>query len=558
MNNLNELQRKAVEFSGRPLIVTAGPGTGKTKTLIAKIEYLIDKKNVDPSKIAAITFTNKAASEMKERLGSRETFVGTFHSLGIKQLGIEEVPLIYKEDQEKLVSEILKDLNRDLSPRDAILWISNQKNSIFDANDELTEAYNNKLQEISKWDYDDILLNWYKADNKFRYDFVLVDEFQDTNQLQFELLKKISKRPNIMVIGDSNQSIYSFRGAGTEMFQAFKNEFPDNFEINLVDNYRSAPEILTASNYLFSVNLVPTIADSGLIRIVETSNPRTEARYIVNYIQSKVGSLSLEERSLDESNGNFSDIAIFYRTHSQSRELVQALSRSNIPFQVIGEGSLYEKPIIRFFLNLLRNILKETELSLSPFSLKDAQKEFQRIKEQLQKEKVSTTLQTIEGLFKLKQRFPKDSLSVDEFIGLAVRFDNQKNGVSSLMKYIDKLSANEYYDPSLNAVILSTLHAAKGLEFPFVCICGFEEGLIPLKKSSVEEEKRLLYVGITRGEREVTLIYTKERYKRPTKVSSFYALLNQKPVVIEPDTVSQEQQKKQISKRAKKAQLSLW
>ncbi len=445
MNDLNEEQQKAVLSESNSIAIVAGPGTGKTKTLTSSIEYLIKNKKVPPDKILALTFTKKAAKEMKDRLQVKQKpFVGTFHALALYLLKIEP-NIITKEQQLEIVTK--QDLKQ----------ISTSKNNLKDT--ELVKKYNQKLQELNLKDYDDLLLMLYKElkiiNLKLKIDYVLVDEFQDTNPLQYKILRLL-KAKNYFVIGDPNQSIYGFRGTNEKIFDDFYKDYPDTLNFTLTKNYRSTPKVTDTYNLLFENKLTSVRQDLGEVYLLETLNEFSEADWIVNFIKQKAGGLDLRDAS--EANANFSDFAILYRTHHFSRILQKKFEESGIPFQIVGGESATEN-------------------------------------------------QQIEDLIKI------------------------------------------------NCVTLLTMHASKGLEFEYVFLCGCEQGLIPYKKSDLDEEKRLFYVALSRARRGLYLTKAKIRSNKPKKQSQFLDNLN---LEIKSDEEAAKKEQRVKLHKLKKSQLSMF
>lgn len=479
LSELNSEQREAVEYNDGPLAVVAGPGTGKTKTLASKIVYLLEEKKVPAADIAAVTFTKKATEELRQRVqdycGEKIVlpFIGTIHALAYEVLKQEgrELIIISEEEQLDVARKLRKHPKLDkafqgANARDLLLLITRYKSEPA-ANHGSTSAisrlgvlYNAQLEARGVHDYDDILLEALAVASP-QYEYVFVDEFQDTNGVQYELLKRLS-RGHMTVIGDPLQSIYGFRGASSDIFNRFQQDFLNCREYVLVKQYRSGRRLFEASHALFpeSVVLKTVAAQPGEVAIVATENEHTEARWIGREIAARMGGMDLNEvRAGENGQLRFSDFAIMYRTHDAGRVVAETLAEAGIPYYVVGEVSPYEDVYIQ----------------------------------------------------------------------------------------ADK-------------VTLLTMHAAKGLEFSHVFVCGCEEGLIPYTKKALdpffEEEKRLLYVAMTRAKQALFLLTTQWRYRRVAVPSRFLALLPDSVKRFEDPGVAL-RHKKRAKTRERRSQLRL-
>jgi len=488
LNDFNEAQQNAVTSNSPSIAIVAGPGTGKTKTLVGRLSYLLIEKHIAPEKILAITFTRKAAAEIKDRLtmplGQKTPFVGTFHSLALHILSDDAIKIA---DQKTLATFANKKTLRE---------VSMLKNNLEES--ELVKTYNQKLFAVGMVDYDDLLLLLFKKlnhkDEIPNMEHVLVDEFQDTNPLQYKILKRLNAK-NYFVIGDPKQSVYSFRGTNEKIFEEFTRDHPNTRQITLTKNYRSAPEIIKTYQTLFpQTSLLPTKTIKGEALLLDLQNEFSEATWIVNYIRNYVGGLQMQDAQ--ESQGTFSDIAILYRTHRFKRVLEQKLQQSGIPFQVVGGGSFYEDPEIQAFISQIIN----------------------------KKTKFKSLLSAIDILLSA-------SLKKEELKSNVSRFGNGTKSVSRFLEYTSELQNHEYFDPHANCVTLSTMHASKGLEFEFVFVCGCEEGIIPSKRNDLDEERRLFYVAMSRAKKGLYLTFARRRNKRRSYKSTFLKRLEIKTLV---------------------------
>lgn len=560
LSHLNHNQQEAVTFKNGPLLVLAGPGSGKTRTLTHRVAWLIEEKKVKPENILLLTFTNKAAEEMTRRIeklaGLKPPLAGTFHSFCSRILRIEgraiNIPinfLIYDEqDQLETIKLVLKEL--DLSPtyyRPALVLrtISQIKNELIspleypqyaqgDFQTNVARAYltyQRFLKEYQALDFDDLLmelvhllqtkkevLNRYQ--NRFLY--LLVDEYQDTNHAQYVLTKLlVGKWRNFCVVGDASQAIYGFRGANFQHLMNLKKDFPDLKIINLAQNYRSTPVILKAACEVIKKNTSHPILELWTekqggepVFLYEAQDEIDEANFVVNTILP----------SLD-----LSRFAVLYRTNSQSRVLEEAFLRAGLPYLLVGGTSFYERKEIKDCLAYLRLINNPKD----KISLKRIEKIGKRRKEKFLKLKMEATI-TLEildevleqvgylDLFDEKDEQDRSRLeNIKELRSVASQFpkliDFLENVSLISQEYKSKKSESASPRGELKkAVSLMTIHAAKGTEFPVVFMIGMEEGLFPhsrsmIDKDGIEEERRLCYVGMTRAKEKLYLIYTRNR-----------------------------------------------
>ena len=604
LEGLNNEQLKAVKHNNGPLLILAGAGSGKTKVLTMRVANLINEYNVKPSEILAITFTNKAANEMKERihnvLGSvaDNVRICTFHSFGLfilrreyEYIGYERnFTIIDSEDSLTLIKKILKELDKDANvynPRAIRSKISGAKNELIDAKkyslfantefekvvEEVYIKYEEKLRLGNSFDFDDLLIAPIKIfrenkevlekyQNTFKY--ILIDEYQDTNEAQYILTKMIaSKYRNICVVGDPDQSIYSFRGSNYRNILNFEKDYKEASIIVLEKNYRSTSNILNAANDIIKnnknrkeKNLWTENGTGKKITYHRAENEKDEAYYVVKEIKKLDCPLS--------------DIAVLYRTNAQSRNIEEALLRENIPFKVVGSFYFYNRKEIKDLIaylkviynekddiNLLRIInvpkrkigLKSIEnltniASLKGISIYDAiesgkELEFKKLIEELKVEKDNLSLTELVELV-LEKSGMKASLLEEKTMESEIRLENleefksitrgfeEKYGVVSLEEFLSEISLVsdvEEYKNNDSVVTLLTVHSAKGLEFKNVFIIGLEEGIFPHKNSfdstqDMEEERRLCYVAVTRAKNNLWLINAKKRILYGTESSN--------------------------------------
>ena len=588
MHSLNEQQLKAVKKTEGPLLVLAGAGSGKTKVLTTRIAYLISKKNIEPENIVAITFTNKAAKEMKERVvkligpNAYRMQLSTFHSFGLKILkenysliGYQKnFTILDSDDSLILVRKIIKEMNLDTKtydPKNIRNKISGYKNELILENecDELTEdnkiikiykKYQEKLFISNTLDFDDLLIKPIELftknpqvlkayQEKFKY--ILVDEYQDTNNAQYILIKLLAaKYKNICVVGDNDQSIYSFRGANYKNILNFEKDYKNTEVIMLKQNYRSTKNILNAANAVIKNNkfrkdkkLFTDNEEGSDIIYKRCSDQSDEARYIVSKIDK-----------------DYNETAILYRTNAQSRSIEDALLRKNIPYKIIGGFSFYKRKEIKDLLgylfliyntqddiSLLRTIntpkrgigqmtlekltLDANKQNKSIFEIISSGKEekFKKIIiDMIEKSKTLELTELIDYIID-KSGF-KEQYENEKTLEAEVRLENlyefksiaysylKENENPSLGDFLSGLSLSSDTDDlnDDNKVTLMTIHAAKGLEFNNVFIAGLEEGIFPHNNSlgspsDLEEERRLCYVAITRAKKNLYILNTKKR-----------------------------------------------
>ena len=605
LEGLNQAQREAVEAVEGPLLILAGPGSGKTRVIAHRVAYLIKVWGISPYHILAVTFTNKAAREMKERLyhllGSsvEDLTLGTFHAICARilrrdgaHIGLDPKFVIYDDDDQiSLVKRSLNELDLDpkrYNPRVFLSAISSAKSRLIDSGDyakytyfdevvqRVYQRYQELLDESKALDFDDLLMKTVflfrqcpdvLSKYQQRYYHVLIDEFQDTNIAQYVLAKQLAgKYRNICVVGDPDQSIYSWRFADLRNILSFERDYPDAKVIYLEQNYRSTKTILEVAQHVISANRqrkekrLWTENEIGVpITVAETYTEQEEAQFVVNEVDSLT------------SQGLFKpgDCAVMYRTNAQSRAIEEAFVRYGMPYKLVGATRFYERREIKdviAYLKLIHNPYDSVSLSriinVPPRGIGSRTMEelsrwakarslpiyaaLQMVADAGEKSPLNprTSRALINFLTMLNELMAKsDELDIVELFDLVLersgykeyilegedgedRWDNilelrtvaseyrhlsASDGLSAFLERVALVSDVDSYDEKVDAVTLITLHAAKGLEFPVVFIVGMEEGLLPHIKSfddpdQMEEERRLCYVGITRAKERVYLV----------------------------------------------------
>ena len=623
LEGLNDRQRKAVLHTEGPLLVMAGAGSGKTRVVTHKIAYLIEEKGIYPGNILAITFTNKAANEMKERVAKllsvdiEHMWMGTFHSIcvrilrrNIDKIGYNSNFTIYdRDDQLTLVRECIKerDLNKDNYKYSSVLaQISKLKDNMTDPDKYINENYSDyylrnigelyalyekKLKQYNALDFDDLLIKTVEVLKKDkealdyyqkRFQYIFVDEYQDTNKVQYELIRLLSgKHNNICVVGDSDQSIYKWRGADITNILNFEKDFKGSKTILLEQNYRSTQKILDLANQVIknnnerkAKNLWTDNQEGEPIFFEELSDQYEEALFVVNKIDELI-----------KEGYKPSDFAILYRTNAQSRVFEEMLIRKSAPYKIVGGLKFYdrmeikdlvaylrvvENPIDNISLKRIINVPKRgignttvgklEEIAMerndsiygvlldldnlnlgarAKNSLKVfvdmmnnlmAKKELMSIREFI--EEVIDVTGYIKDLEKENTIEAKTRIeNIKEFLSVAVDFELQlgEDNFEEFLAQIALLSDVDKTSDSVNVVTLMTVHSAKGLEFPVVFMVGMEEGLFPISRamddeSELEEERRLCYVALTRAEKKLFItsakirtIYGQTNYSIPSR-----------------------------------------
>ena len=590
LTGMNDQQAEAVQTTEGPLLIMAGAGSGKTRVLTHRIAYLIDEKMINPWNILAITFTNKAAREMRERAvalnpATSETLIATFHSMCVRILRREADHIGYNRnftivdpgEQRTLMKRILKNLNLDpkkWNERAILGTISNAKNDLLDeiayehqAGDMYTQivakcykAYQEELRRSEAMDFDDLIMMTLRLFDKNpdvlayyqqRYQYIHVDEYQDTNHAQYQLVKLLASRfKNICVVGDADQSIYGWRGADMQNILDFEKDYPEAKVVLLEENYRSTKKILQAANEVIKNNRnrrpkkLWTQNDEGeQIVYYRANDERDEAVFVASTIDNIVR----------EKVKNFKDFAVLYRTNAQSRTIEEALLKSNIPYTMVGGTKFYSRKEIRdviSYLNLiantsdnisfervvnepkrgvgpgtlekLRNFAYEQNMSLlyasanimlSPIKGKAAQGVYDfanmilNLRDQLDGLSITDTVEAI--LYKsgyldalsMQQTLESQSRieNIEEFMSVTKNFDEtntdgteDETGIDRLGRFLNDLALiadTDDGEAEAAEVTLMTLHAAKGLEFPVVFLIGMEEGVFPLSRASEEPDE---------------------------------------------------------------------
>ena len=615
-DKLNEPQREAVYHTDGPLLILAGAGSGKTRVLTHRIAYLIGERGVNPWNILAITFTNKAAEEMRQRVdnlvgfGAESVWVSTFHSACVRilrrfidRLGYENHFTIYDtDDQKTLIKEVCRKVDVDtkvFKERSLLSAISSAKNEMilpdeFELNAggdfakmkiaKVYREYEAQMRANNALDFDDLLVKTVQLlqtqpdvlesyQERFRY--IMVDEYQDTNTVQFQLVSLLAgKYKNLCVVGDDDQSIYKFRGANIRNILDFEHEYPDAKVIKLEQNYRSTGNILNAANSVIANNrgrkeksLWTENGEGELIRLRQFDTAFDEADFIGEDIKSAV-----------RQGGSYNDSAVLYRTNAQSRLLEEKFIAMNIPYKIVGGVNFYARREIKDLLAYLKTIdngrddvavrriinvpkrgiglttinrIQESatergigfyEALLAPELIAGVGRSatkldsfaalieyFKTLAEEMNitdllQEVIEKTgyIESLENEDKEEAKTRKEN--IDELISKAATYEescqdkDEKATLSGFLEEVALVADIDSLDEDQEYVVLMTLHSAKGLEFPRVYLAGMEDGLFPGYMSinagdreELEEERRLCYVGITRAEQELTLTSARRR-----------------------------------------------
>lgn len=609
ISDLNPAQREAVEYNDGPLLILAGAGSGKTRVLTRKVAYLVANDICAPQNILAVTFTNKAAQEMKNRISEMlKTQVGvnvfTFHSFGARilrrfahKLGLDAQFTIYDSNDQlsfcKKLLENLKVSENALAPKKLVHIINDWKSSPQNSKQtfagdhliqDVIQKYEQLMRKSNAVDFSDLLYKTYllleqnpdiKSQLQSEYQYLLIDEYQDTNHVQYMIAKHIAEQhKNICAVGDEDQSIYSWRGADIGNIMNFEHDFTNTKIIKLEENYRSTKTIIQAASQMIENNkfrkgkkLFTNNPEGEKIKIVEKENDIQEAKYVTQSIRQLCANDSV----------NYSEIALFYRTNAQSRVLEEELRMSNIPYQIIGGLKFYSRKEIKdivSYLNLVVNpkddiafrrvvnvparglgktsidkiedLSNQSGISLIEGAIQSIQQKqltsraagklggfldllvkLRSKASQLSVYELYTELLHDSGyLVALKEENTQESQSrienLEAFGNGILRYQDENHDEASLTHFLQQMAlVNESDDKedSSNQVTLMTLHVSKGLEFPYVYIVGLEENLFPSGSRSsevgdemdLEEERRLFYVGMTRAEKSLSLIYCKSR-----------------------------------------------
>ena len=624
LHTLNPMQQEAVLHTEGPLLILAGAGSGKTRALTHRVAYLIEEKGVAPWNILAITFTNKAAGEMRERVnslveyGADSVWVSTFHSLCVRilrrfieNLGYDSSFSIYDtDDQKTLMKQIFKNLDintKQYKERGVLGIISAAKNELISPEEfamnarisgtfrdqkiaELYREYQTQLKKNNALDFDDLLvktvelfdnnpeiLDYYQE--KFRY--IMVDEYQDTNTAQFRLVSQLAKKyGNICVVGDDDQSIYSFRGANIRNILNFEETFPGARVIKLEQNYRSTRTILNAANGVIRNN------SGRKDKTLWTENPEG-SRVRVKIFDTAYDEAEGIVKDMIKQGGSWKDYAVLYRTNAQSRIIEEKCIAYNVPYRLVGGVNFYQRKEIKDILAYLKTIANgrddlavqriinvpkrgigattvgkinlfamehdmnfyDTLLRIAavPGIGKTAAKidkftdEIGRFRRMLRDgESIQDVIEEILSSTGYKEELQEEGeveaetrlQNIDELVSKAVSYweDAEEPSLDGFLEEVALVADIDSMDESEDRVILMTLHAAKGLEFPRVYLTGMEEGLFPSMMAmqenpeSLEEERRLCYVGITRAEQELMLTAARQRmikgetrYEKPSR-----------------------------------------
>ena len=614
---LNAQQQQAVEYVSGPCLVLAGAGSGKTRVIINKIAYLIERCDYSPREIAAVTFTNKAAREMKERVAhsigkaaSKGVTISTFHTLGFdmikrehKSLGFKANMTLFDEhDQFALLKELTLDVFQGDKEvlRELIGAISNWKNDLIPPQLALLQANETKYQTFAKYyeryttqlraynalDFEDLIMlptllfkqneevrsKWQK---KIRY--LLVDEYQDTNTSQYELIKQlVGERARFTVVGDDDQSIYSWRGARPQNMVRLRDDFPDLNVLKLEQNYRSTHRILHCANILidnnahvFEKKLFSNLGEGEKLQVIEAKNEEHEAEKVIAEL--------VAHRFTHKA--KYKDYAILYRGNHQSRLLEKVLIQNRIPYKISGGESFFSRAEIKDMMAYLRLIVNQDDDAAFLRIVNTPKREIGTVTlEKLGRVAQEKHLSLFAAIFEfdlIHQITPKVYTALQNFARWIVELNDevqrseparairamlvkihyeeylyeyaatpksaemQSQNVATLFEWVDgMLKGDEFNEPmTLSQVVtrltlrdmlergeddeagdqvqLMTLHASKGLEFPYVYLIGMEEGILPhqtsIDEDNVEEERRLAYVGITRAQRALTFSLCKER-----------------------------------------------
>jgi DNA helicase II / ATP-dependent DNA helicase PcrA len=612
LKSLNSEQKKAVEYDDGPLMIVAGAGSGKTKVLTYKIAHLIEK-GYEPDGILALTFTNKAANEMKSRIkeliGSKadSLWMGTFHSIFARILRIEAKCLNYRsnfsiydaEDSGSLVSNIFSNFNINselITPNSVKHRISYLKNHMIMPAEfrkkyadspvteriaEIFEEYQKRLRENNAMDFEDLILKpidlfneHQKVHQKYRkkFNYILVDEFQDTNKAQYELIKMlVTREGKVTVVGDDAQSIYSWRGANIGNMLDFETDFPKHKIIRLEQNYRSTKYILQAADSVIKNNASQIIKtlwtennDGERLTLVKCSDEKDEAYQITKYIKHEISKKKLALK----------DFAILYRTNAQSRALEDIFRREKIPYRIIGGVEFYRRKEVKDVVAYLRVISNQNDeeslLRIMNFPQRGiGSTTIKRMIGFARKHEITMfdTMSRVFEVIDIKERIQKnvkgfkilldkyidlkDKLSVGELtralvdeLGILRMFKEEntpesmsrweninellsalsdfsaQNNEAKLEEYLEEVSLVADIDmyEAGNTVTMLTIHSAKGLEFPIVFVSGCEEDIFPLSNkfsadAQLEEERRLFYVAVTRAKQKVYFTHARSRYR---------------------------------------------
>lgn len=506
---VNAAQEAAGQSEARVTAVIAGPGTGKTFTLTERIARLVEK-GVKPEEICAVTFTVRAAEEMRERLRARvnhadKITVGTFHSICYAML--EGVALAERALQLKFASEIVTEFGVKCTPRRFLNDVSAYKNGKGECSDSIA-AYCSRLREAGAADFDDLIALALARGGK-TFGWLHVDEFQDVNPMQYELVRQwMGERGKLFVIGDPDQAIYSFRGAAADCFFKLQKDYADVSVIRLAESYRSTPQILQSALAVISNNageraLVPVKEAGAAVRLAECASVLSEGIFVAKEIARMVGGLDMLGKGREEKVRSFGEIAVLARTHRMLRTIEQCLRKEGIPCLTAGDTSFLEAPEVSGTLAFF-SALCEGKESAQAEEFLGGHAPFELAKEKFQP---SLRVRPRKILTQWSEYLHIDTAAFRALIDAARYAD-----LSEFLEAMRMGGEGDVLLPDGNtaagAVRLVTLHGAKGLEFPVVFLCGVNEKLLPLAAAGgtdIEEERRLFYVGITRAQEELIL-----------------------------------------------------
>ena len=598
LDNLNEMQKEAVIYKDGPLLILAGAGSGKTRVLTCRIAYLIKEYKVNPYNILAITFTNKAANEMKDRItnliGKTNITASTFHSFGVKILREydnakilgynKNFNIMDSDDTLTLIKKITKDLGFDpktFSPYMIKNKISSCKNEYVMPEDykafvcsseddviyKVYSKYEDTLKQNNSVDFDDLLILPIKLfiehedileKYQERYKYILIDEYQDTNKVQYMLTKMLCKKyRNICVVGDIDQSIYGFRNADYRNILNFEKDYKDGKTIYLEQNYRSCKTILDAANSVIKNN-----KERKEKNLWSNKDIGDKISYYRAYDEVDEVFYCLKKiKELINDGVPYSDIAILYRTNAQSRAFEDVLLRENIPYKVIGSFYFYNRKEIKDLISYLKLINNQDDnLSLtraisvpkrgigeksirnleeesifykaSMFDCLKSEKELEfknlilDLKSKVSEVTLTELIEIVLDKSGMKEALKKEKTleadirleNLEEFKSITKNFE-EKEGLISLEDFLLEISLvadKEEYKDDPNRLTLMTVHQVKGLEYPYVFIVGLEEGIFPHRnsmnsESEIEEERRLMYVAITRAMKKLYITNAKKR-----------------------------------------------
>ena len=566
LSSLNPLQEEAVRASDRAVAVIAGPGAGKTKTLIARLQYLVEVRGVAPGQITAVTFTNRAAQEMRDRLkqasdakqcGYEDIQIGTFHAVSSRFLKKKGIPVLLADEglKEELAGEAMKQAGLKGSPGRFLRDLSRVKNGMTepeseegketeeDKRMEARRLYQEAMKEQGVMDYDDLLLETLRLleeeetvaeEDRACFSCLLIDEFQDINPLQYRLMQAWNRNgTELFVIGDPDQSIYGFRGSDAACFDKLQADFPELHTIRLEENYRSTRQILAASLAVISHNaggarqMQAHRDGEAAVRIVTAPDERREAIFTAKEINRQIGGIDMLDTEENEHRGDaarsFSDIAVLYRTHRQAAWLEKCLRQEGIPYVVAGREDFLMRREVRAALAFFRYALYPEqegagELArrlLCPLLGEAAEERFEYLISKYGK-KIKRT-KPVRLLEEWMQEWEPEGEDADAVMEDLNRLADMAVLYPTMEAFLDTLDFGEDGDVRRNggrkfradAVTLMTLHGSKGLEFPVVILYGMEADKMPLQtglvRADLQEERRLCFVGMTRAVEELIL-----------------------------------------------------